>query len=75
MQKIAALIYSEPVVTLTVVTGTTAVLANEHIIAGWIPLVALAVCTPIQRGLVTPTAKTVTHKVIRMVKRGGANSH
>jgi hypothetical protein len=54
VRKLVDILWSEPVVTLSVSVGVTGVLAKEHIISGWIPLVLLAVVTPIQRALVTP---------------------
>lgn len=54
MKKLADILWTEPVVILSASVGVTGVLAKEHVISGWIPLVLLAVVTPIQRALVTP---------------------
>lgn len=54
MKRVAEILYSEPVAFLSVLVGVTTLLAKEGLIAGWIPLVALAVAAGIQRGLVEP---------------------
>lgn len=54
MKRLAEIIWGEPVITLSVATGVTGVLAQQGIVAAWIPLVTLAVVTPIQRALVKP---------------------
>lgn len=48
------MLWREPVVVLGSITGAVLVLSQEHIIASWIPLVVLAVVTPIQRALSEP---------------------
>jgi hypothetical protein len=66
MSKLARILWTEPIVVLSAATGVTAVLAEQHLVPGWIPLVVLAAATPIQRSLVIPTRKLVK----RMVRRG-----
>lgn len=66
MSRVAKVFWNDPIVTLSVVTGVTGVLAEQQLIPGWIPLVVLAAVTPVQRSLVTPTKKLVK----KMVRRG-----
>ena len=66
MSKIAKILWNNPVVTLSVAIGVTGVLAEQHLVPSWVPLVVLAAVTPVQRSLVTPTHKLVK----RMVRRG-----
>lgn len=54
MSKVIKVFWNEPVITLSCATGAAGVLAEQHIIPAWIPLVVLAVVTPIQRHFVTP---------------------
>lgn len=54
MRVVAKILYTEPVAFLTVLVGVTTLLAKEHIIAGWIPLLALAISAGINRALVEP---------------------
>lgn len=57
MKRLLDLLYSEPVVILSAVTAVTAVLSQQHLVPTWVPLVVLAIVTPIQRQLVTPGSK------------------
>lgn len=59
MSKIINIFWREPVVTLSITTGTAAVLAEQHLIPAWVPLIVLAVVTPIQRAAVIPVRHTV----------------
>lgn len=54
MSKIAKIFWSEPVVTLSCATGAAGVLAEQHLIPIWVPILVLAVVTPLQRFFVTP---------------------
>lgn len=54
LKRVVEILYREPVAFLAVVVGVTTLLAKEGVIAGWIPLVALAVAAAIQRNLVEP---------------------
>lgn len=54
MSKIINIFWREPVVTLSCTTGAAAILAQQNLIPAWVPLVVLAVTTPIERFLVTP---------------------
>lgn len=65
MSKIVNIFWREPVVTLSCTTGAAAVLAQQNLIPAWVPLVVLAVTTPLERYLVTPIKAKVS---------GGANA-
>lgn len=54
MKRIAAVLYSEPVIFLGVIQGVLTALAAESVITGWIPVVSLAAIVPMQRYFVTP---------------------
>jgi len=54
MKKLLEVIWREPVVILAIAVGVTTLLANEGLIAEWIPLVALAVAAGYQRASVEP---------------------
>jgi hypothetical protein len=54
VSRILKVFWNEPVVTLSCATGAAGVLAEQHIIAPWIPLLVLVIVTPLQRVLVTP---------------------
>lgn len=54
MKRVATALYEEPVVFLGAVQAAVTGLAAGHIIAGWIPVVTLAVLTPLQRRFVRP---------------------
>lgn len=54
MKKLIQVLLNEPVVVLAIVTGVTGVLALQGVIPAIVPLVVLAVTTPIQRFLVKP---------------------
>lgn len=58
MKRVIKILYTEPVAFLAVTVGVTTLLAKEHIIAGWIPLVALALSAGISRALVEPIKGT-----------------
>ncbi len=57
MKKLIKLLWEEPVIVLAIVTGCSAVLAQQGLIPPWVTLLVLAVVTPIQRFLVTPGSK------------------
>lgn len=57
MKRITVTLSNEPVVVLAIVTGVVSVLAKEHIVPAWIPLVVLAVATPVQRAMVSPRGR------------------
>jgi hypothetical protein len=57
LKTIAKTLWTEPVVFLGVLVGASVLLAKEGLIAGWIPLLVLAIAAPIQRELVTPETK------------------
>lgn len=54
MKGVAQALYSEPVVFLATVQGTATVLATAAVTPTWVPLVTLAIVTPIQRFYVRP---------------------
>lgn len=54
MKRVAAALYSEPVVFLGVLQGTLTALAAASVITGWIPVVSLAAIVPLQRRFVSP---------------------
>lgn len=57
MKRIIVILANEPVVILAIVTGVVGILAKENILPGWVPLVTLAIATPIQRALVSPRGR------------------
>lgn len=57
MKPVLQSLYGEPVVFLGVVQGAATALVAAHVIAAWIPLVSLAIVTPIQRYYVKPRKK------------------
>jgi hypothetical protein len=54
MSKIKNILWTEPVVFLSIANGLAVLLAKEHFIASWIPLVVLVITTPIARAAVQP---------------------
>ena len=57
MKKIAAVLWTEPVVFAGVVTGVASALAAEGLISGWIPVVLIAATAPVLRHFVSPTRR------------------
>lgn len=55
MKRIAAVLWTEPVVFAGVVTGIVSALAAEGMISGWIPVVVIAATAPVLRRFVSPT--------------------
>jgi hypothetical protein len=54
MKAIVRSLYTEPVVFLAVVQGGLTAAAAAGKISAWIPLVSLAIVTPLQRRFVSP---------------------
>lgn len=54
MKAVLRTLYGEPVVFLGALQGAATALAAAEVITAWIPLVSLAVVTPIQRHYVKP---------------------
>jgi len=54
MKAVLQGLYREPVVFLATVQGAATALAAAHVITPWIPLVTLAIVTPLQRFYVNP---------------------
>lgn len=57
MKGVVQALYSEPVVFLGTVQGAATALAAAAVIPTWIPLVTLAIVTPIQRFYVRPRTR------------------
>jgi hypothetical protein len=57
MRAVARALYTEPVIFLGATQGAAVALAAGHVIAPWIPIVVVAITTPIQRAMVRPRGR------------------
>lgn len=68
MKRILVVLYTEPVVVLGIATGVSAFLAKQGIVAAWVPLLVLAVATPIARALVSPEKRDGKIHIVKVGK-------
>jgi hypothetical protein len=67
VKKIAKLLWNEPVIILGIVAGITSILAREHVVPPYVPLITLAITTSIQRAVVSPVGRV--RKMLPVLKR------